>query len=88
MTLTRPDADVSVEAARTLSSLFFPLAAGGYVDPAQEVLDEVNGVIASARERIAAFSPTGGAVCARLLQRLFLLRDATVLFRRWSDGNW
>lgn len=29
----------------------------GYVDPAQEVLDEVNGVIASARERIAAFSP-------------------------------
>lgn len=24
----------------------------GYVDPAQEVLDEVNGVIASARERI------------------------------------
>ena len=26
----------------------------GYVDPAQEVLDEVNGVIASARERIAA----------------------------------
>ena len=29
----------------------------GYVDPAQEVLDEVNGVIASARERSAAFSP-------------------------------
>ena len=29
----------------------------GYVDPAQEVLDEGNGVIASARERIAAFSP-------------------------------
>ncbi len=28
----------------------------GYVDPAQEVLDEVDGVIASARERIAAFS--------------------------------
>ena len=45
----------------------------GYVDPAQEVLDEVNGVIASARERIAAFSPElVGAVCARSLQRLFL----------------
>ncbi|WP_308538035.1 2,3-dihydroxyphenylpropionate/2,3-dihydroxicinnamic acid 1,2-dioxygenase [uncultured Kluyvera sp.] len=29
----------------------------GYVDPAQEVLDEVNGVIAEARARIAAFAP-------------------------------
>ena len=29
----------------------------GYVDPAQAVLDEVNGVIASARARIAAFEP-------------------------------
>lgn len=29
----------------------------GYVDPAQAVLDEVNGVIASARARIAAFDP-------------------------------
>ena len=29
----------------------------GYVDPAQEVLDEVNGVIAEARARIAAFDP-------------------------------
>lgn len=37
----------------------------GYVDPAQEVLDEVNGVIASARERIAAFSPelVAASVC-------------------------
>ena len=29
----------------------------GYVDPAQAVLDEVNGTIADARARIAAFSP-------------------------------
>lgn len=29
----------------------------GYVDPAQSVLDEVNGVIAGARDRIAAFDP-------------------------------
>ena len=29
----------------------------GYVDPVQEVLDEVNGVIAEARARIAAFAP-------------------------------
>lgn len=29
----------------------------GYVDPAQPVLDEVDGVIAAARERIAAFDP-------------------------------
>lgn len=29
----------------------------GYVDPAQTVLDEVNGVIADARDRIAAFDP-------------------------------
>ena len=29
----------------------------GYVDPTQEVLDEVNGVIAEARARIAAFDP-------------------------------
>ncbi|MBW7984046.1 2,3-dihydroxyphenylpropionate/2,3-dihydroxicinnamic acid 1,2-dioxygenase [Enterobacillus tribolii] len=29
----------------------------GYVDPAQDVLDEVNGVIAAARDRIAAFDP-------------------------------
>ncbi len=36
----------------------------GYVDPAQEVLDEVNGVIASARERIAA-SPLNWWCCLR-----------------------
>lgn len=29
----------------------------GYVDPEQAVLDEVNGVIAAARDRIAAFAP-------------------------------
>ncbi|KJF84462.1 hypothetical protein UA70_25820 [Raoultella planticola] len=29
----------------------------GYVDPAQAVLDEVNGTIADARARIAAFAP-------------------------------
>lgn len=29
----------------------------GYVDPEQAVLDEVNGVVAAARERIAAFAP-------------------------------
>lgn len=45
----------------------------GYVDPAQEVLDEVNGVIASARERIAAFSPELVVLFApESLQRLFL----------------
>jgi 2,3-dihydroxyphenylpropionate 1,2-dioxygenase len=29
----------------------------GYVDPEQAVLDEVNGTIADARARIAAFDP-------------------------------
>ncbi|HID4397559.1 TPA: 3-carboxyethylcatechol 2,3-dioxygenase, partial [Klebsiella pneumoniae] len=29
----------------------------GFVDPEQAVLDEVNGVIADARRRIAAFEP-------------------------------
>ena len=47
----------------------------GYVDPAQAVLDEVNGVIASARARIAAFEPE--------LVVLF----APDLFRRWRYGD-
>ena len=32
----------------------------GYVDPEQAVLDEVNGTIADARARIAAFDPELG----------------------------
>jgi 2,3-dihydroxyphenylpropionate 1,2-dioxygenase len=36
-------------------SLAHPLV--GFVDPEQAVLDEVNGVIADARRRIAAFDP-------------------------------
>ena len=59
----------------------------GYVDPAQAVLDEVNGVIASARARIAAFEPELVAVCPDHYNGIFLRRDAAVLFRRWSYGD-
>mgnify|MGYP000997545956 CR=1 FL=1 len=34
----------------------------GFVDPEQAVLDEVNGVIADARRRIAEFNPVTAAV--------------------------
>lgn len=53
----------------------------GYVDPEQAVLDEVNGTIADARARIAAFDPELVVLFAQSLQRLFLRCDAAVLFR-------
>lgn len=45
----------------------------GFVDPEQAVLDEVNGVIADARRRIAEFDPELVVLFApRSLQRFFL----------------
>ncbi len=45
----------------------------GFVDPEQAVLDEVNGVIADARRRIAEFDPELVVLFApESLQRFFL----------------
>lgn len=59
----------------------------GYVDPAQTVLDEVNGVIASARARIAAFDPELVVLFAPITTTVFLRRDAAILLRRGSHGD-
>ncbi len=58
----------------------------GYVDPAQAVLDEVNGTIADARARIAAFAPELVVLFAPDHYNGFFLRcDAAVLFRHRRD---
>ena len=52
----------------------------GYVDPEQAVLDEVNGVIAAAHDRIADFAPE--------LVVLYAPDHAAILPGRGGHLNW